>query len=111
MARKYGDKHDLPLVLPNYADLLLENGQLEKGKSILDEANELAKKYKKQEAIQLVAGMYSDFYRRIGDLDNAHKHTQLSYNIAENLNQELISFGAYVRMAESYYYLDQIDME
>jgi len=109
MARKYGDKHDLPLVLPNYADLLLENGQLEKGKSILDEANELAIKYKKQEAIQLVAGMYSDYYRRIGDMDNAHKNTQLSYNIAENLNQELISFGAYVRMAESYYYRNQID--
>ena len=109
MARKYGDKHDLPLVLPNYADLLLENGQLEKAKSILDEANELAIKYKKQEALQLVVGSYSDFFEKIGDLDSAHKNTLMAYKIAENLNQELISFGSYIRMAESYYYRDQLD--
>ncbi len=109
IARKYGDKHELALILPNYADLLLEDGQIEQAISILKEADELAQKYKKQVAAQSIAGIYSDYYTSIGDLDNAYKYTVKAYRIAEQLDQELISFGSFVRMCESHFYRDRID--
>jgi len=109
VARKYGDKHELPLTLANYADLLLEGGELEEAKTILDEADGLSIKYKKQEAHQMVAGIYSEYYRRVGDHEKAHEETLSAYRIAEILDQELISFGSYVRMAESYYFRGQFD--
>ena len=109
IARKYGDKHELALILPNYADLLLEDGQIEQAILILEEADGLAQKYKKQVAAQSVAGIYSDYYTSIGDLNNAYRYTIKAYRIAEELNQELISFGSYVRMCESHFYSGRID--
>ncbi len=109
IARKYGDKHELALILPNYADLLLEDGQIEQAISILEEADGLAQKYKKQVAAQSVAGIYSDYYTSIGDLENAYRYTIKAFRIAEELNQELISFGSYVRMCESHFYSGRID--